>query len=253
MDLNSQVRDYWESEPCGTGPAVTRELEKGTREWFERVEENRYTLEPLIHAVAQFTRHRGQRILEIGVGAGTDHLQWARAGCECHGVDMTEAAVSLTRNRLDLYGFHSELKRLDAEDLPYEDDFFDGVYSWGVIHHSEDPQRVIREVHRVLRPGGWFIGMMYNRHSVRALKCWIRHALLTGKPWRPFRQVIWEHEESIGTKAYTVREHRALLQAFTSSTIEPMLTVYDTQGVPACVKWLLPERWGWFVTFHNVK
>ncbi len=253
MDLNQQVRAYWETEPCGTGPGVTGTLEAGTREWFERVEENRYTLEPMIPSVAQFTRHRGERILEIGVGAGTDHLQWARAGCECYGVDMTEAAVSLTRKRLDLYELRSELKRLDAEELPFEDGFFDGVYSWGVIHHSEDPPRIIREVHRVLRPGGWFIGMMYNRRSVRALKCWIRHALLAGRPLRTFQQVIWDHEESIGTKAFTVREHRALFQAFSSSAIAPMLTAYDTQGVPGFVRWLLPDRWGWFVTFHNVK
>jgi 2-polyprenyl-3-methyl-5-hydroxy-6-metoxy-1,4-benzoquinol methylase len=72
---------------------------------------------------------------EVGVGAGTDHLQWARAGALCHGVDLTDAAIETTRARLAHYGFTSELRRVDAETLPFPDDTFDVVWSWGVIHH----------------------------------------------------------------------------------------------------------------------
>src|SRR5688572_26194570 len=135
--LNDEVRDFWERQPCGTDPRLVGALQPLTREWFEAVERYRYDVEPMIHAVAQFTRHHGKRVLEVGVGAGTDHLQWARAGALLTGVDLTDAAIETTRARLAAYGFSSDLRRVDAETLPFPDDSYDVVYSWGVIHHSE--------------------------------------------------------------------------------------------------------------------
>ncbi len=133
--LNDKVRAFWERGPVGTDWRITGAAEPRSPAWFQRVEDNRYANEPFIHAVAQFTRHRGKRLLEIGVGAGTDHLQWARAGCFCHGVDLTQAAIETTRAHLALHGFSSELRRIDAEALPFADGSFDLVWSWGVIHH----------------------------------------------------------------------------------------------------------------------
>ena len=146
MTINPDVRAYWEQEPCGTDRAVVGDLHKHSREWYEEVERFRYEVEPFIHSVAQFTRHRGKRILEIGVGAGTDHLQWARAGCDCFGVDLTDAGIETTKERLALYGLASTLQRVDAETLPFDDGFFDLVYSWGVIHHSAHPDRILAEI-----------------------------------------------------------------------------------------------------------
>lgn len=117
--LNDKVRGYWELEPCGTGQSVTGKFEKESFEWFERIEEHRYNVEPFIHSVAQFTRYHGRKILEVGVGAGTDHLQWARASTQCYGVDLTEAAIKTTKTRLSMYGFESNLQCIDAESLPF--------------------------------------------------------------------------------------------------------------------------------------
>src|SRR5687768_7125328 len=110
-NLNNLVEKYWQAEPCGTSPDIVGGTERHTREWYETVEEHRYAVEPYIHSVAQFTRHRDKKVLEIGVGAGTDHLQWARAGTDLHGVDLTEAAISTTRRRLELYGLSSKLQK----------------------------------------------------------------------------------------------------------------------------------------------
>jgi SAM-dependent methyltransferase len=245
--INERVRDYWEAEPCGTAPFIVGDLEQGTREWFERIEELRYAIEPEIHAHAQFTRHRGKKLLEIGVGAGTDHLQWARAGAICHGVDLTDAAVEVTRRRLALYGFESQLQRCDAESLPFPDSYFDVVYSWGVIHHTEHPDRIVSEIHRVLQPGGTFIGMLYGRRSPAALKLWLRRGLLRGRPWLSLRQVIWDNMESVGTKAYTARELRELFAGFRHVQAQPVITHYDRLRVPRWIAEALPDRWGWFI------
>jgi len=253
LALNDRVRAFWEQGPVGTGQAVTGDLQPLTRAWFEQVEENRYRREPMIHGVAQFTRHRGKSLLEVGVGAGTDHLQWARAGALCHGVDLTDAAIETTRARLGHYGFTSDLQRVDAEVLPFADDSFDLVYSWGVIHHAESPEAIVAEIIRTLKPGGQFIGMMYNRHSFSVYKEWVKHALLRGKPFRSLGEVMWNHFESIGTKSYTVGELERMFADFRSVEVWPLITDYDRQHLPRFVGNRLSDRWGMFLAIRATK
>jgi len=245
-DLNDAVRRYWEHQTCGTDPAITRGLPPLSAEWFKRIESHRYQAEPHLRSFVQFSRHAGARILEIGVGAGTDHLEWARAGAQCHGVDLTDSAIATTRAHLKLHGFCSDLRRWDAEDdLPFPADAFDIVYSWGVIHHSKDPKRIVQNVFRVLKPGGLFIGMMYGRRSAVAFKLWVRRALLKGRPWRTLSDVVWNHMESVGTKAYTVRELRMLFDRFHPVEVTPAVTIYDTKWLPKWSHRFIPPRVGW--------
>lgn len=252
-DMNTQVRAFWEQGPCGTNIGIVGDAEPLSREWFETVEQNRYTLEPMIHGAAQFTRHRGKKLLEIGVGAGTDHLQWARAGCECHGVDLTDAAIETTKARLALYGLTSSLQRLDAETLPFDEDSFDLVWSWGVIHHAEHPERIVAEIRRVLKSGGEFRGMFYKRWSLAVFKEWIKHALLRGKPFRSFADVLAHHFESPGTKAYTLQEMRTMFGAFDSVEVSPAMTPYDLQHLPGFLEGWLPDSFGSFIVIRAIK
>lgn len=251
--MNEAVRKYWEQNPCGTGPTIVAEGPKHSRDWFERIEDHRYSMEPFIHSVAQFTRYHGKTILEVGVGAGTDLLQWARAGARCYGVDLTEAAIELTKTHLAIYGFDCELMRVDAEVLPFPHESFDLVYSWGVIHHAAHPERIVEEIWRVLKPGGMFIGMVYGRRSVVAFKLWVRHAFLKGKPWRTLSDVVSHHMESIGTKAYTLPELHRLFSGFAALAAEPVITPYDLDRCPPWLRKFVPDSWGWFITLRAVK
>jgi ubiquinone/menaquinone biosynthesis C-methylase UbiE len=251
--LNQEVRSFWEQNPCGTSRKVTGGAAEGSLEWFEKIEEFRYSQEPFVHAVAQFTRYHGKKLLEVGVGAGTDHLQWARAGADCSGVDLTDSAIEITRARLRAYGLCSNLQRVDAERLPFDDASFDVVYSWGVIHHSETPSRIVGEIWRVLKPGGEFIGMMYGRRSLKVLTAWVYYALLRGRPWRSFREVLWNHVESKGTKAYTVKELGALFHLFREFSAKPIITPYDTRVWPRWLHQFFPQRWGWFIALKARK
>src|SRR5262249_53453292 len=52
---------------------------------------------------------------------------------------------------------------MDAEQMSFRDGSFDFIWSWGVIHHSADTRRVLNEMHRVLRPGGKCVVMIYHR------------------------------------------------------------------------------------------
>ena len=251
--LNQRVRSYWEAEPCGTEAEIVGGLTPYSKEWFEQIEAYRYAAEPFIHSIAQFTRYHGQKLLEVGVGAGTDHLQWARAGARCHGIDLTAAGIATTRAHLELYGLQSQLQEVDAEAIPFGDEYFDIVYSWGVIHHSEHPERVLGEIRRVLKPGGHFIGMMYNRHSLAVYKYWLKYALLRGRPNRSLAEVIWHHVESIGTKAYTVAELEVLFAAFSVCKTTPLLTRSDYGRLPRWLYELIPSRFGWYIALQAVK
>ncbi len=253
MALNDQVQNFWEQGVCGSSTTIVGELKPLSKEWFERIEEHRYSVEPFIHGVAQFPRHHGKKLLEVGVGAGTDHLQWARSGAICHGVDLTAEAIATTRARFDLYGFQSNLTKLDAETLPFESDTFDIVYSWGVIHHSEKPQLIIDEILRVLKPGGTFIGMLYGRHSPAVFKVWVRHALFKGKPWLSFADVVWHNIESIGTKAYTKKELAAMFASYRQVELVPLMTTYDTTRWPRWLSKFFPDDWGWFIGIRATK
>ena len=253
VQLNERVRNYWEREPCGTADQIVGELPRLSREWFEQIERHRYNVEPMIHSIAQFIRHAGKTVLEVGVGAGTDHLQWARVGARLYGVDLTEAAIETTQSHLRTFGFTSDLQRTDAEKLPFPDEMFDVVYSWGVIHHADRPDRIIAEIKRVLKPGGVFLGMMYGRHSVVGVKLWIRYGLLRWRPWIGLNQVIWDQVESIGTKAYTVPELHQLFGAFRDLQTDSYLTEYDTRRIPPFLTNWFPDSWGWFICLRATK
>ncbi len=250
---NEDVQRYWNKEACGTYRSIVGALPEFSPEWFAAVQQHRYAMEPFIHTVAQFPVHHGKTVLEVGVGAGTDHLQWARAGAVCYGVDLTQRAVDTTRAHLALHGLSSHLQRIDAETLPFPDGFFDVVYSWGVIHHSAHPEHIIREIRRVLKPNGIFIGMFYARHSVVAFKLWIKHALLKGRPWRSWADLVANHMESPGTKAYTIAELKRLWSGFSSCETTQILTPYDLTWFPDWMRRFLTDRWGWFIAVQARK
>lgn len=260
--LKRDVYTFWSEKPCGTEYAVS---ERFSREYFDEIESARYKLEPEIFSFAQFTRYHGQRILEIGVGAGTDFLQWVRAGCVAHGVDLTEESIETVRRRLEVYGLKAEEIRIeDCEDLPYDENTFDLVYCWGVIHHTPDTEKALREIIRVCRPGGTCKVMVYHRRSLVAFYVWVRHALLKLRPWKSFSWGIWHYMESFGTKAYTPGEIREMLkhEAVEDIRITTRLSCHDRlqhRGPAARIlantlaNVLGWDRVGWFLTFEFKK
>lgn len=208
--LKRDVRDYWNRASCGTEHT---QQEKFSPAYFDEIEEFRYRIEPEIFSFAQFTRFHGKKVLEVGVGAGTDFTQWVRAGALAHGVDLTQEALENVERRLKLYGLQAaDLRVADAERLPYEDNRFDLVYSWGVIHHSPDTVRCLDELIRVAKPGGTIKVMIYHRYALFAFYRWVLAALFKGKPWRSLADVIFYDQESVGTKAYTFGEVKKIMR-----------------------------------------
>jgi SAM-dependent methyltransferase len=247
--LKQEVRSFWEEEPCGSAHA---EAAEGSPEFFAQVERSRNDLEPFIADYADFEGSRGQRLLEIGAGLGTDLVRFARAGAHVTGVDLTEHSVRLVRRRLELERLDGDVRVADAERLPFEDGAFDKVYSWGVLHHTPDSQRAFREALRVLRPGGEACVMLYARRSWVAWGMWARHGPLAGRPLRSVSDVLAHHMESEGTKGYTVRELRRVFAGLEGLRVEHVGTPYDRRFAGPLAA--LTGRWlGWFLVVRGRK
>jgi 2-polyprenyl-3-methyl-5-hydroxy-6-metoxy-1,4-benzoquinol methylase len=158
----NEVRTFWEAHPCGEETSTAED----SLEYFLGLEHYRYTNAPFILNVAQFRRFAGRRVLEIGCGLGTDGAQFAEAGADYVGVDLTQAAVELARRNFSVRGLRGEFLTVDAEQLPFPADSFDHVYSFGVIHHTPNPTAIVDEIRRVLRPGRTVTVTVYNRASI---------------------------------------------------------------------------------------
>jgi SAM-dependent methyltransferase len=248
-DAKRVVQAYWERRPCGSKHASAPE---GEPEYFAQVEKRRYELEPFIPKFADFEGSRGKQVLEIGVGLGTDFVRFARAGADITGVDLTEHSVELVIRRLQLEGLDGEVRVADAEALPFEENSFDRVYSWGVLMVTPDTPRAVQEAIRVLRPGGELCAMVYARRSWVALALWGRYALLVGKPWRSLADVVANHMESPGMKAYTEPEVQALFSGLEDLRIERVGTPYDRRVAGPLVA-LTGRRLGWFMVVRGRK
>jgi len=230
------VRRHWEADPCGSRGID----DEDRRAFFEQLTRERYEVDAHIPEWARFARGRGKELLEIGVGAGTDFQQWVEHGAKATGVDLTEAGIGLTKERLSLFELDAKVRQADAENLPFDDASFDVVYSYGVLHHTPDTRRAISEVHRVLRPGGTALIMIYRVPSWTGFNLWGLHCLAKGRPWVTPRQAIYDHLESPGTKAYTDDEARELMSAFSRVRIDAALLAGDVLTMRASDRYTNP-------------
>ena len=160
----TEVKEFWNSNPCQSDLSTADDR----RRYFEEISNNRFgKREWHVPTVAAFDQYRGKDVLEVGCSIATDGLEFAKNGANYTGVDLTPNAIEMARERFQLFGVPGRFEVANAEErIPFPDETFDHVYSFGVIHHSPVPEKIVREVHRVLRRGGTCTVMLYNRTSI---------------------------------------------------------------------------------------
>lgn len=160
-DARIQAQRQWNTTPCGALPTDEEDTA-----FFERVEADRYRQQYWQRDWMGYGRFGGKKVLEIGIGLGTDLKQFARAGAECYGVDITQRHLELTQRNFALEGYDVKLFDADAAELPFPDETFDCIHSFGVLHHIPDVERVLTEALRVLKPGGIMLNAVYHKYSI---------------------------------------------------------------------------------------
>jgi ubiquinone/menaquinone biosynthesis C-methylase UbiE len=158
--------DQWTADPCGLIDG-----EPGTRDYFQRLLQSR---DEYIHSggngqwmtqLLEYQSAAGLKVLDVGCGQGTDLYRYAASRAEATGIDLTPRHVELARAHLAAMGVTGEVIHGDAEALPFPDATFDRVSSNGVLHHTPDMPAALREIRRVLKPGGRATIIVYHRES----------------------------------------------------------------------------------------
>lgn len=244
MNGKLEAQKTWGASP--TGWTSAKGETPGTRAFFDKARAFRDTIEqPWLPEVVPFLEMAGKRVLEIGFGPGYDTLKFMQAGAVYSGIDITPENVDRTKKHLGFFGYTPDIQQADAENLPFPDASFDVVYSNGVLHHVPDMQKAFREARRVLKPGGKFIVLLYNRFSVFYAGVVIIH-FMSG---RFLRETLAQRKSKIESSAansapivnvYSKRELRSLLEE-NAFTVKPI-------RVRKCVPEDLPggKRLGFF-------
>lgn len=189
-----EVQAYWDRRPCNIrhSAAVV-----GTRDYSDQVEARKYFVEPHIPRFAEFEKWRGKRVLEIGCGIGTDTINFARAGAQVTAVDISEASLRVARQRVAAIGLKSiSFYQANAEELDrvVRPEPYDLVYSFGVIHHTPRPERVMEQIRKNYTARGSTVKVMvYHRYAWKVL--WMLLTYGRGKVWR-LNELVAQYSEA---------------------------------------------------------
>lgn len=196
--LLSQIRDYWDQrihdEKVTTSPV-------GTAGFFRELEAYRFEKLDYLPRLVDSTAYRGQKLPEIGCGAGVDLVRFAEKRAVVTGIDLAPSAVGLAQRHFADRGLAVHLQVVNGEKMAFPDASFDLVYAHSALQYTADDRAMVSEIYRVLRPGGKAILVVYHKH-------WWPNALsrLSGVPL--------EHQDAPVMAKYTIREFRALLETF---------------------------------------
>jgi ubiquinone/menaquinone biosynthesis C-methylase UbiE len=284
-----RVRAYWNDKPCDS---ELSDQDRFSREYFLDIERQRYELQPHILEILQKIDWRGKRVLEVGAGVGTDARNIIGRGGIYTGINVDQGSTEATSRALHAFSLPGTALQCNAASLDFPDATFDVVYSFGVLQHIPEVQTAVAEIHRVLRPGGELLAMVYNRSSINYIveimflrKLGLRFLSLPGAisllQWMGFpRQKLERHKELHGEKkrmtdaewlsrntngpdypycrVYDAAEAAALFSAFRVESNEAYFFDHRHWGVlgrwvPRSIRRILGRQWGWHRIIHAKK
>ncbi len=210
----NRVKQYWNDRPCNVRHSQSK---FGTKKYFEEVEKRKYFVEPHIPAFAQFKKWKGKKVLELGCGIGTDSINFAKAGAELTVVELSKKSLEITRRRFKTYNlkakfFEGNIEEL-SEFLPKEK--YDLIYSFGVIHHTPNPEKVFEEIKKYCKPETELRIMLYSKWCWKVF--WIIMGYGKGKFWKIKKLVPQYSEAQTGspvTYIYSKKEIYRLMKDF---------------------------------------
>lgn len=283
-ETKDEIKNWWADNPMTYGEThgqfsyKENDYQKGTKEFFDRLDKQFYSWNSPLHdkrpfdRIFPYDRYVGKSVLEVGCGLGTMLMNWARNGSLCTGIDLNPTSVEQTQSRFHLHNLSADISLADANQLPFDNNQFDYVWSWGVLHHSPNLELSLKELFRVLKPNGEFGIMLYNRKSFYQ---WYMTDYVEGflhnesrflSPLELNSRYGDGHKEEGNPHTWPVTEQEGLT-LLSSYCQKPQASILGTdldcvsklifpgfsQYVPKTIIKALARRWGWSLWFHGRK
>ncbi len=183
--MDNDIKNWWDQNPFTFG-AATNDYKKN--DLVGRVTSEKMDLDYFNEIERRFRKHSGtggqekgdsllsklidyktsvqeKDVLDIAIGSGLHTVAFAKEKGRVTGIDLTPYAVKQAKKNLELRGLSSEIRQMDAQQMDFKDDMFDFVNAWGCLMHMPDTKGAIKEIYRVLKPGGRVLAYMYNKSS----------------------------------------------------------------------------------------
>lgn len=210
-----EVQAFWNSRPCNLRHSAKA---CGTKEYFDEVEKKKFFVEPSLVEFANFPSVKGKKVMEIGCGLGTTTVNFARAGAvKVTAIDLSDKSIALAKQRAEVYGFTQQIEfhNINAEQLSkhISAETYDLIFSFGVIHHTPHPEKILKEAHKFLKPDGQLKIMVYYRYSWKVF--WIVMKYGKFQFWQTAKLVAKYSEAQTGcpiTYIYNKKEAKELLE-----------------------------------------
>lgn len=221
MDKNEKIQEiqnYWDARPCNFRHSLKP---CGSKEYFDEVEKKKFFVEPHLVPFADFPSVKGKKVLDVGCGLGTATINFAQAkAAKVTAVDLSEKSLELAKQRSQVCGLENRILFYhgNAEELskfvPKEE--YDLIFSFGVIHHTLYPEKILGELRDYLGPQGKLKIMVYYRYSWKVFWILIRYGIFRFRFWNLSKLIATYSEAQTGcpiTKVYSKKEAETLLQS----------------------------------------
>jgi SAM-dependent methyltransferase len=271
MNYKKRAANFWNAHPAGW--IWGEGAEPGTKDYFEKVLRKRSSHEPWLLDVVPFASFKDKSVLEVGCGAGYDAYLLCLQGARYTGIDLAPENLRRTKRHLGYYDYYPQVMLADAEFLCFRNEVFDVVFSNGVLHHTPDIDQSFREAHRVLKPGGEFWVILYNKHSI---VYWVnllayQHVMKLGFRRRSFTECLsrvesGDAEERPLVMVFTRKGLKAKLEknGFAVESLKVRKLLHEdlpAAGRLSKLYHLVPQKrldylgkfWGWYVIAKAVK
>lgn len=208
---SNKIRNYWDARPCNIRHS---KASLGSKKYFKEVVDRRYFVEPHIPPFCQFKKWYGKKVLEIGCGIGTDTIRFATAGAEVTAVDISSKSLSICESGLKDNGVQAKLYLGDAEHLSswLPEEKYDLIYSFGVLHHTTNPEKVLDEIKKYCHKNTEIRIMLYSKWSWKSF--WIVMKYGRGQFWKAKELIQKYSEAQVGcpvTHCYSMKDVEGLI------------------------------------------
>lgn len=157
------VEQFWDENVANW--KIAKHLPEGSVDFFAEVERYRFEKLNYLPKLIDYDAYKGQQVLDVGCGLATDLSRFARGKAITTGIDIAGHAIKLAKKNFEQRGLSGSFMQMNGEQLDFADNSFDFVYCHTVLHFTPNPQKMINDIQRVLKPGGTALLMTINRCS----------------------------------------------------------------------------------------